>query len=48
MRDCPVCNGQLCYLGTLGRLVWLVCRACGMQCSAERSTFEPDTLPDDH
>lgn len=30
-RTCCMCRGQLCYLGTLGKLAWYVCRACGMQ-----------------
>jgi hypothetical protein len=27
-HDCPVCNGEPTYLGSMGRLVKLRCRAC--------------------
>jgi len=34
--ECPVCGGLLVYLGRLGRLNWLRCRNCGIDCNVER------------
>ena len=30
---CSKCGGQLCWLGTLGNMLWLRCRDCGMDFS---------------
>ena len=30
---CPACRGPLLYLGTLGKVVHLICRNCGGQWS---------------
>ncbi len=29
--ECPMCRGQLLPLGSLGGLLWLRCRDCGME-----------------
>lgn len=34
-NECPACNGQEEYLGTLGFLDWYRCINCGMQWSVE-------------
>jgi len=31
MEPCPRCSGFGSLIGRLGRLVWLVCRACGTE-----------------
>ena len=33
--SCVLCGGILVYLGTLGRLLWLRCRDCGMEQNQE-------------
>lgn len=47
MNTCELCGGELGLLGTLGRLVWLVCRDCGMQFSRKAEDFN-DNEESDH
>ena len=35
--SCKLCGGQLLYLGELGKLLWLICRNCGMHFSREET-----------
>ena len=39
MLTCSVCNGPLCYLGTLGNVDHWRCRYCGSQ---ESTLIDPD------
>lgn len=38
--DCSMCGGTLAYLGSLGKLLWLRCINCGMECSREKHDDE--------
>jgi hypothetical protein len=43
VSTCPLCDGQLLYLGQLGRRIHYRCRDCGMECSQDVA----DTYDDD-
>lgn len=47
--SCAYCDGPLTILGMLGRLLWLRCRNCGVECSREMTAavVVPD-VPTDH
>lgn len=34
--DCPICQGQSVFMGTLGKLDWYRCQDCGMEFNIER------------
>jgi len=34
--ECPVCQGEGCYLGTLAILQWFRCRQCGAEFSVKK------------
>lgn len=44
---CPVCTGPLLPLGTLGRLQYVRCRDCGMDCAHDPDKEAILAHPDD-
>ncbi len=48
MPACKMCGRATFYLGTLGRLAWFVCRACGWQQSAEHAEVMTDETEQDN
>lgn len=46
MRHCELCGGPLGFLGKLGRLVWLLCRNCGMQFSVPEDQYDENETED--
>jgi hypothetical protein len=46
-RQCALCGGALGVLGMLGRLVWWLCRDCGMQFSTSADELPEYDEPDE-
>lgn len=40
--SCPLCEGEGLLLGTLGHLVWLRCRDCGIDFNVTREAVAVD------